>query len=437
MSPARPRLLDPERPPPGPFRPTWWKSPLRGPWLTSMLGLVLLVAIPIVALTGFLSNDAYDPRLGDNAVGRHLGILDFYLFPWPTHPSWLYALNQGLHVGVGLAAVPLVLAKLWSVIPRLFLWPPARTPAQALERVSLVFLVGGIVFELATGVLNVQVYYPFHFFFTDAHYYGAWVFTAAFAVHVALKLPTMRKALAARRWLAPLRESLERTGPEPPAAVASDLIPIAPVPATMSRRALLGTVGAGSVLLGFQGASQSIGGALRPLGLLAPRRDGFGRGANAFQVNRSAAAAEISGDDVGHDWRLELRALGGRRLSLSRPQLLALPQRTHSLTIGCVEGWSTTQRWSGVPLRDLAALVGLRGQLTLDTESLEQNGLFATASLGSEAVADERSLLALRVNGADLSLDHGHPARVIAPAVPGVHCTKWVAKLTFRAAQRR
>ena len=32
--------------------------------MTSFLGLALLVGIPVVALTGFLSNDAYDPRLG-------------------------------------------------------------------------------------------------------------------------------------------------------------------------------------------------------------------------------------------------------------------------------------------------------------------------------------------------------------------------------------
>ena len=36
-----------DRLPPGPFRPTFWRSPLRGPWLTSVLGLALLVTIPI------------------------------------------------------------------------------------------------------------------------------------------------------------------------------------------------------------------------------------------------------------------------------------------------------------------------------------------------------------------------------------------------------
>ncbi len=53
-------------PPPGPFRPETWRSPLRGPWLASLFGLVLLVGVPIVAVTGFLSYAAYDPALGDN-----------------------------------------------------------------------------------------------------------------------------------------------------------------------------------------------------------------------------------------------------------------------------------------------------------------------------------------------------------------------------------
>jgi DMSO/TMAO reductase YedYZ molybdopterin-dependent catalytic subunit len=33
-----------------------------------------------------------------------------------------------------------------------------------------------------------------------------------------------------------------------------------------------------------------------------------------------------------------------------------------------------------------------------------------------------------------LSRDHGYPARVISPAVPGVHCTKWVRRMRFTEA---
>jgi DMSO/TMAO reductase YedYZ molybdopterin-dependent catalytic subunit len=423
------QLVDPHTPPPGPFQRTFWRSPLRGPWLTSLLGFALLVAIPIVVLTGFLSNDAYYPRLGGNSIGRPLGPLDVYLFSFPTHPSWLYALTQGLHVAIGLAAFPIVLAKLWSVLPKLFEWPPARGPAHALERLSLALLVGGALFEFGTGILNVQYFYPFPFFFTTAHYYGAWMFTAAFAFHVVVRFGTMRKALSTRRAVGVLRERLVDTEPEPVGALESQLIPVAPAAPTMSRRALLGTVGLGSLFLLLQGAGQSIGGPLRSLALFAPRSL-HGDGPNGFPINRTAVTAGVTAEKVGARWRLRLVA-GTRVVTLSREQLLRLPQRTYDLPIACVEGWSTTQRWTGVPIARLAKLVGVDGAFTVETQSIANNGLFDAATLAPEQTGDGRTLLALRVNGRDLSLDHGYPARVIGPGIPGVHCTKWARTMTF------
>ena len=101
-----------------------------------------------------------------------------------------------------------------------------------------------------------------------------------------------------------------------------------------------------------------------------------------------------------------------------------------------VEGWSTSdQWWRGVRLRDLAALVGYddpgTGLPDVFVESLQRHGAFRHAALRANQVADPRSLLALYVNGEDLSPDHGYPARVIVPAAPGVLNTKWVARMTF------
>jgi DMSO/TMAO reductase YedYZ molybdopterin-dependent catalytic subunit len=418
--------VDPSKPPPGPFRPEFWRSPLRGSWLTAVLGLVLLIGLPIVIVTGLLSNDAYQPGLGSNGLGRDLGgPLDLYLFGWPTHPSWLYALTQGLHVTIGLALFPVLLAKLWSVIPRLFEWPPVRGPAHALERLSLALLVGSGLFEFATGIINIQYWYAFQFFFTQAHYYGAWVFIGAFLAHVTLKVGTMRRSLRTR---ADVFDSVAGDGVAPGSELgAPSLTATSPAPTTMSRRALLATVGAGSFLLLLQGAGQSIGGPFRWLSFLLPR--GHVRpGPLGFPVNKTAVAAGISDKVAGASWRLAL--VGEHSVSLSREQLLALPQHTYDLPIACVEGWSTTQRWSGVRLRDLASLCGVSGPAMVTSKSLE-HGTFGHASLGHEQVADERSLLALRVNDLDLSLDHGYPARVISPAVPGVHCTKWVSNMTF------
>jgi len=140
-----PKLL--RQAPPGPFQPGFFRSPIRGPWLTAILGSILLLLVGVVALTGFLSHIAYMPDLGFNAIVPKNR--DFPLtFAWPTSPSWLYALNQGLHTNVGLVVIPFLLAKLWSVIPRLFAWPPAASPAQALERLSIGLLVASSVFPV-------------------------------------------------------------------------------------------------------------------------------------------------------------------------------------------------------------------------------------------------------------------------------------------------
>jgi DMSO/TMAO reductase YedYZ molybdopterin-dependent catalytic subunit len=152
-----------------------------------------------------------------------------------------------------------------------------------------------------------------------------------------------------------------------------------------------------------------------------------------FPVNRTATSAAIRPADVGESWRLLLVA-GARTVQLDRGRLLAMPQHTAKLPIACVEGWSTVQTWSGVRLRDLAALAGVPHPVSAHVRSLERGGAFSQATLQSNQVTDPDALLALRVGGADLSPDHGYPARVIVPALPGVHNTKWVRSIEFRSA---
>ncbi|ODQ93752.1 hypothetical protein BHQ17_12020 [Mycolicibacterium holsaticum] len=86
-----------------------------------------------------------------------------------------------------------------------------------------------------------------------------------------------------------------------------------------------------------------------------------------------------------------------------------------------------------MPLRDLARMAGVPEPDSAFVRSVERRGAFNRATLQANQVAHPDSLLALRVNDADLSLDHGFPARVIVPALPGVHNTKWVGSIDFRA----
>jgi len=175
---------------------------------------------------------------------------------------------------------------------------------------------------------------------------------------------------------------------------------------------------------------------LRPLAFLLPRgrTTAAGDGSpNDFPINKTFAVSGIAPQAVGDGWRLDLTG-GPGTVRLDLPGLAAQPQHTAELPLACVEGWSSVQTWTGVRLRDLAALAGVPAPSSAVVRSAEPDGPFARATLTAGQVLHPDSLLAVAVNGAPLSLDHGFPARVIASAVPGVHNTKWVRSIEFRSA---
>lgn len=408
-------------------------QPLRGPWLTSVFGLVLLVGLPLVLVTGLLSYAAYNPGLSpSNDKTPDKGLLGFYLFAWPTDPYWLYRLTQGVHITLGVVLAPVLLAKLWSVVPRFFALPPVRSLAHALDRLSLLLLIGSALFEFVTGLLDIQLDYVFPGSFYPLHFYGAWVFFGAFLAHVALRLPRAVRAVRGRSLRAELRTPRSRTRPEP--LDDTGLVSTRPAAPTVSRRGALGLVGLGSLTLLALTAGQSIGGSLRRTAVLAPRGRNPGSGPNGFQINRTTTAVHIRQRDLGESWRLTVRG-ADRSVTLTLAQVRALPQHRSALPIACVEGWSTDdQEWEGVRLLDLAGLAGHEDDPPgVFVESVQLAGSFRAVALRANQVRDPRSLLALRVNGAVLSPDHGYPARVIVPNAPGVMNTKWVRRLSFDA----
>jgi DMSO/TMAO reductase YedYZ molybdopterin-dependent catalytic subunit len=402
-----------------------WRSPIRGPWLTSVFGLILLIGIPIEFITGLLSYAAYSPKAGNDPNPAH-GLFGFYLFDWFTAPSWAYRLIQGVHVILGFALVPVVLAKLWSVIPRLFDWPVWRSIAHLLERITLIMLVGGVVFEFLSGIFNIGYVYGYAAFY-PGHFYGAWILMAAFVVHVCLKLPKMVQSLRSRRLRTEIRTGLSETQPEP--YTEGGLVALNPAAPTMSRRSVLALVGGTSLIVVGLTAGQTVGGALRRVAWFGNRYASPGTGPNHFLVNHTAAEAGIGAAQTGTAWTLEL--VGPTPVTLTRDDLLALPQLTADLPIACTEGWSTTQRWTGVRLVDLARKAGVTTYGPATLETLDGSGVVLT---GSQVGASE-SMLALKVNGADLSLDHGYPARVMIPAAPGTHNKKWMSRITFEEAR--
>ncbi|WP_249999152.1 molybdopterin-dependent oxidoreductase [Actinoplanes sp. M2I2] len=385
---SAPLPAPPERLRRGPLRPGSFPSGSRSARLTSQLGLALAVAFGICFGTGLLSHLIQHPP---------------GWFWWPARPVGLYRVTQGLHVATGLASVPLLGAKLWSVFPRLFTWPPVRSIAHAAERAGIAVLVAASLFQLVSGVLNVAHWYaPMPFFFTSGHYWVAWLTVGALLVHVGVQLPVVRDAL--RRGVPELR------------------------PVRADRRRLLAGVGAAAGLITLT----TIGQTVRPLSglaVFAPRRPTTGP--QGLPVNKTAVAAGVAATD-GDAYRLTVIGPAGP-VELDLAALNAMPQHTADLPITCVEGWSADGSWSGVRLADLVRLAGGDPhRATVLVESLERGGRYRTSTVAAPHTRDPSTLLALRLHGEPLHPDHGYPARLIAPNRPGVLQTKWVARITVR-----
>ncbi|WP_406082461.1 molybdopterin-dependent oxidoreductase [Streptomyces zaomyceticus] len=371
------------------LRPPSFNGRLHDARTATAVGRWLGAAFGVCLLTGLISHYLQHPpdRLAD-----HL----------PARPVWGYRFTQGLHVASGIAALVLLPVKLWAVYPRLFTWPPVRSVRHALERLSIAVLVATAVFQVVTGLLNIVEWYPWSFSFVPVHFAVAWVVAGSILLHVAVKAPEI-KAHWSRR---------------------SEGTRALPAEDVTDRRSLLLAVGGAVGVVTLTTVGQSVT-SLKAFDLLAPRSPDHGT--QGLPVNRTAAAAGIAADGLGK-WRLEV--VGPLPYVLGLDELRAMPPAGARLPIACVEGWSVDADWGGVRVRDLVERAGGRpGRDSLRVTSLEAQGAYRVMEMGAEYADDPLTLLALTLNGRRLSLDHGFPARIIAPNRPGVLQTKWVHRL--------
>ena len=377
-----------------PFDADAFPSRLHDERVASILGIALGVAFTTCFLTGLYSHFAQVPL----AVG---------FLSMPATPAWLYRVTQGLHVASGIAAIPLLLVKLWVVYPKLFQWPPVKDVTHALTRLSLVPLVAGSIFLLVTGLLNTARWYPWEFAFTATHYWTAWIVFGSLLVHVGAQLVVLQR----------------NVGPAGRARAAAEPEPVGD---GLSRRGLLTATAAavGAVTLATVGQTVR---PLKGLAVLAPRLPDSGP--QGLPVNKSAVGARVTGLIGDPGYRLLVTGRVRRELSLTLADLRALPQHDAELAIACVEGWSASATWSGVRVRDLLELAGAPEDAEVVVTSLQPRGAYRTSELNVPHARHENTLLALRVHGEELHPDHGFPCRLIAPNRPGVQQTKWVTRL--------
>ncbi|HYZ99092.1 MAG TPA: molybdopterin-dependent oxidoreductase, partial [Acidimicrobiales bacterium] len=237
--------------------------------------------------------------------------------------------------------------------------------------------------------------------------WASWITVGALVIHIGAKASVVRANL---------------TRPEPESETST------PAPAgSLTRRQLLGATAGASLVLTLATIGETLT-LLGSLARLAQRRPGVGP--QDLPVNKTARSAGVLDLAVDPAYRLVVDGRVGRPLALSLNELQAMPQHTVDLPIACVEGWSATATWTGVRVRDLLAEAGTEGaDRTVDVESVQPQGRYRRSQLNPSHAADPDTILALRLDGEPLHIDHGFPVRLLGPNRPGVLQTKWVSRL--------
>jgi DMSO/TMAO reductase YedYZ molybdopterin-dependent catalytic subunit len=389
-------------------RPTWWPhfdSPLRSTAVTARLGLALGICFGVCFLTGMLSHYQYQP---------------WSWLPEPASPVWAYRVTQGLHVATGVASIPLLLTKLWSVYPNLFRWPAIRSLGHAIERLSLFLLVATALVQVTTGFLNTLNWYPWPWSFPSTHRYLGYVLIGSVLIHIGIKLPDINYGLRAK-----LRDAdvlTEIPWQENPMAHSNaGTVPPPEMPA-LDRRGLFVAIGSGIGVVVLTTIGQTVT-PLARIGLLATRD--HRKGPQGVPVNKTAGAAGVIDLAQAPGWRLEVA--GARSFSLTLAEVEAMSSTTRSFPLTCVEGWSVGANWRGIPLLELVQRAGGNSASRVEILSLQPHGPYNHSTLAGPQVS--AALLATHLNGERLNLDHGYPLRLISPNRPGVLNTKWLRRL--------
>jgi DMSO/TMAO reductase YedYZ molybdopterin-dependent catalytic subunit len=133
------------------------------------------------------------------------------------------------------------------------------------------------------------------------------------------------------------------------------------------------------------------------------------------------------------NWRVTVKGLVERPLSLSMDDIRALPPRTQITRHDCVEGWSCIGEWTGAPLRLVLAAAKPKPEARYvvfycaDPMTAEGDpSHFYYESLSLSEAGHPQTLLAYQLNGKTLDVPHGAPVRIRAERQLGYKQPKYV-----------
>ncbi|WP_417622128.1 molybdopterin-dependent oxidoreductase [Parasphingorhabdus sp.] len=128
------------------------------------------------------------------------------------------------------------------------------------------------------------------------------------------------------------------------------------------------------------------------------------------------------------NWQLRLTGLFERPQQFGLAALQSMPQRTQITRHDCVEGWSAIGQWTGVPLKILLDIAGLkdRAQYLVFHCADRLGGRPYYESIDLLDAFHPQTIIAHRLNGEALPVENGAPLRLRVERQLGYKHAKYV-----------
>lgn len=129
------------------------------------------------------------------------------------------------------------------------------------------------------------------------------------------------------------------------------------------------------------------------------------------------------------NWELNVTGKGLENpRSFTYQELLEMPVVRKRVLLICPGFFADYAEWEGIPLQEFLQKVGVAGEYkTISFTALDGY----TVRFSREEVENHFLLLALRVNGETLPLEHGFPVRLVAEDMFGSKWIKWIATIAI------
>ncbi len=148
-----------------------------------------------------------------------------------------------------------------------------------------------------------------------------------------------------------------------------------------------------------------------------------------YQVSKNAFNPKVD----GAGWQLEIKGRVNKAVSFTLADLNKMAQVSVYHTLTCISNpvggdYIGNAKWTGVPFKQLLEQAGV-GQGVSRVVFTSADGY--QDSITIQKAMESNTILALQMNDAPLTNDHGFPARMLIPNIYGMKNAKWLTSVSL------